>query len=156
MNELEKIVQRMIEAGEPEENIATVIKSYNSPGKTSDPVQVESNTGSEDTDSNSVNTLSESQEENNAFEDFLGQDYVDAKNKEAKGKGDMGFLYGAVDWVSDVVRSGGAGWDLGGTLDSSLNLHNKGMSGMSESSVPPKSQPAPPDLTTSDTQSTAP
>ena len=59
MNELEKIVQRMIEAGEPEENIATVIKSYNSPGKTSDPVQVESNTGSEDTDSNSVNTSSE-------------------------------------------------------------------------------------------------
>jgi len=133
MNELEKIVQRMIEAGEPEENIATVIQSYNSPGKTSDPVQVESNTGSEDTDSNSVNTLSESQEENNDFEDFLGQDYVDAKNKEAKGKGDMGFLYGAIDWVSDIGRSGSAGWDLGGTLDSSLNLHNKGMSGMSES-----------------------
>jgi hypothetical protein len=29
MNELEQIVQRMVDAGEPEENIAAVIKEYN-------------------------------------------------------------------------------------------------------------------------------
>ena len=95
MNELEKIVQRMIEAGEPEENIATVIKSYNSPGKTSDPVQVESNTGSEDTDSNSVNTSSELPEISswqsiknsfsNLFENFsdIGEFYSDDGGKDA-------------------------------------------------------------------------
>ncbi len=95
MNELEKIVQRMIEAGEPEENIATVIKSYNSPGKTSDPVQVESSTGSEDTDSNSVNTSSELPEISswqsiknsfsNLFENFsdIGEFYSDDGGKDA-------------------------------------------------------------------------
>ena len=42
MNELELIIQRMIDAGEPENNIASVIKEYeslkiNEPGKITPP-----------------------------------------------------------------------------------------------------------------------
>ena len=47
MNELEVIVQRMIDAGEPEEAIASVVKSYGKPVKMSDPASVEATAGSE-------------------------------------------------------------------------------------------------------------
>ena len=112
MNELEKIVQRMIEAGEPEENIATVIKSYNSPGKTSDPVQVESNTGSEDTDSNSVNTSSElvdpdnfenTQEKNTWIEDTFGKNQV-------------------TDFVGDFIRAKNSGIAGGNSVDEAYDV----------------------------------
>tara|TARA_R100000900_G_scaffold82130_1_gene64419 strand:+ start:17973 stop:25346 length:7374 start_codon:yes stop_codon:yes gene_type:complete len=46
MKELEVIVQRMIDAGESEEAIASVVKHYNSPGKISDPATVEATAGS--------------------------------------------------------------------------------------------------------------
>ena len=102
MNELEKIVQRMIEAGEPEENIATVIKSFNSPGKTSDPVQVESNTGSEDTDSNSVNTSSELPE-------------ISDKSPE-----------GSLGLIGTIFDAAQKGWAKVENFDHVLDVYNKG------------------------------
>jgi hypothetical protein len=81
MEELELIVDRMIKAGEPEEAIAGVVKSYTS-GKTSDPVIKEASTGSkEDTASQSEDTFSESpfwnhdetQEKQGYFEETFGK-----------------------------------------------------------------------------------
>ena len=64
MNELEVIVQRMIDAGESEENIAKVVQAYGKPVKMSDPASVEATAGSENnTASSSENTSSESQPE---------------------------------------------------------------------------------------------
>ena len=64
MNELEVIVQRMIDAGEPEEAIASVVKSYGKPVKMSDPASVEATAGSEkDMASESENGSSVSQPE---------------------------------------------------------------------------------------------
>ena len=61
MKELELIVQRMIDAGESEEAIASVVKHYNSPGKISDPVTTKASAGSENMAFRSEDGSSESQ-----------------------------------------------------------------------------------------------
>ena len=127
MEELEGIVQRMIDAGESEDAIAKVVQHYNDKlGKTSDPASVEATAGSENNTASSSETgLSESQnkvdEENTWIEDLFGEE----KNAEDK-------LWGAVDFAGDILRSWDSGWQQGGTLDSALDLYNKGLENMTD------------------------
>ena len=132
MEELELIVDRMLKAGEPEEAIAGVVKSYTS-GKTSDPVIKEASTGSkEDTASQSENgslvsslgkftgitstatdqgvdpdDFENTQEKNTDLEDFFGKNHI-------------------TDFIGDLYRAGKGGFIQGQSLDPSLKLFSKG------------------------------
>ena len=96
MKELEVIVQRMIDAGESEEAIALVVKNYDTPGKTSDPVNTRANTGSndmafrsEDGSSGSPPEISTWQSIKNSFSNLyeqvtdIGEFYGDEGGKDA-------------------------------------------------------------------------
>jgi len=110
MEELELIVQRMIDAGEPEENIKAVIEEYTA-GKQTDPVNVEANAGSkENTASNSEDGLSAWQSVKNSFSNMfeqvgdLGEFWLDTD-------GDGGGARSSLDVATNAVYAGVFGQD---------------------------------------------
>ena len=91
MEELELIVQRMMDAGESEENIKAVVQEF-SAGKQTDPVNVEANTGSEkDMASKSENGSSDSQKDK-------------PSNWKIAGEGFKGFANTAVEVIFDNTK----------------------------------------------------
>ena len=114
MEELELIVQRMIDAGEPEENIKAVIEEY-SAGKQTDPVSVEAETGSkEDTASNSEDGSSDS-----PFWNPNEKTTVEKPGYFEEKFGKSGFT----NFVDDVARSIEGGLAQGGGVDEAFDLY---------------------------------
>ena len=117
MEELELIVQRMIDAGEPEENIKAVIEEY-SAGKQTDPVSVEAETGSkEDTASNSEDGSSDS-----PFWNPNEKTTVEKPGYFEEKFGKSGFT----NFVDDVARSIEGGLAQGGGVDEAFDLYKLG------------------------------
>ena len=111
--ELKAIVQRMIDAGEPEENIKLVIQSYSKePGKTTDPASSSMDSGSENGSSESqglakinledYSTKSEDYED--VFVGFLKAIPVLATDSEQRAKA-VQFMKNRVDNVPEALKS---------------------------------------------------
>ena len=110
MEELELIVQRMIDTGEPEENIKAVIEEYYA-GKQTDPVSVEAETGSkEDTASNSEDGLSAWQSIKNSFSN-AGEQIGDIGEFWLDTEGDGGGARSSLDVATNAVYAGIFGQD---------------------------------------------
>ena len=114
MEELELIVQRMIDAGEPEENIKAVIEEY-SAGKQTDPVNVEADAGSEESTASKLeNGSSEQQEEVSVFKRLghLGDQFfkyatpMNAMSSIAANTGvqSFGYIKGAFDNLKSRIK----------------------------------------------------
>jgi hypothetical protein len=98
-------------------------------------------TGPSEAQANYINNFTKDTEKDTWLEDIFGGDnYHDWKDEQLRDAPDEGGImekvkdvtYGALDWTSDISRALKAGFGQAGTLDSSLNLHNKGIEGMTE------------------------
>ena len=110
MEELELIVQRMMDAGESEENIKAVVQEF-SAGKTSDPADAEANAGSEkDTASSLENGLSAWQSIKNSFSN-AGEQIGDIEEFWLDMDGDGGGARSSLDVATNAVYAGIFGQD---------------------------------------------
>ena len=119
MEELEGIVQRMIDAGEPEENIKLVIEEYENVNGLEKLNAVEdgatATAGTEEAGTDLAledGSLESPIEKNTWLEDWVGEK-PDAEDT----------LFGFTDLVSDAYRAAKSGWMTGASVNESLNLY---------------------------------
>jgi len=117
MNELEQIVQRMIDAGESEENIAAVIKEYNN--KTLQPSENVGKPTSQGPGAPVAETTApEIQPVDTASPSADGL----LELKEDDGQWD----WGITDYFSDLAQASKEGWRQGKLADAAFDVINKG------------------------------
>ena len=140
MDELEVIIQRMIDAGEPEENIKLVIENYEQPDfQTDDAVSAnaESQEGVvalKDTELAPVNTSLESQSMDpfvingeKVSEQEFKEYQKDLAERDVLEKDESFFsATGFVDFFSDIATAAEEGWRQGELVDPSYELYNLG------------------------------
>ena len=121
MDPLKDIVQRMVDAGEPEENIAMVIKEYNS-GYSAKQSPTETDTAVEE-----VESVSDSPSDSSDTKSILEKERKDElvffeEDEEVTSTGVVGVYENIVDFVTDIGRAIEQGNEQGKMTDKGLAI----------------------------------